>query len=669
MTRRPSRIAITVVFAVLFGIGAQESRGQVSLTTLGVPYTQNFDTLANTGTANAWTNNTTLAGWYATQQSGTLTTYRADNGASTTGALYSYGSTGSTERALGSLSSGTPQTLYYGVRLVNNTGSAITTLAIAFTGEQWRNGGNATAQTLAFKYQLGATDLVSGTWTAFSSLDFVTPIHTTTAGALDGNAAANRQALSAALNVGVAIGQEIWLRWEDINDTGNDHAVSIDDLSITPSVAATPPSGVGSAVPSSLLAGDSTLLGVTVTPGTNPTSTGLAVTCDASAIGGLSNQTLYDDGTNGDVTAGDNIFSFSTTVAPATSNGLKSLPCSITDAQSRTGSATITLNVISLTKIHDIQGSGNASPLVGNTVTTRGIVTALLSSSFYIEEPDAGQDADVNTSEAISVFTAPTGLSRGDLVTVTGTVQEYAPTGETLQPTTTELASVSSVSVVSSGNPLPTPVTVYATDTDPAGGFYQLEKYEAMRVTFSPSITAVGPTGGTVDEVNATSTSSGWLWGVVTGVGKPFRAVGANVLDPLSGCVSPCVNGSVPRFDGNPERFDIGMKQQVGGTTLDVRAGDVITGFVGIVSFTTSAGYRSWQFFPDPGTGTVSTPGPDAAPVSAANADEFTVATFNMERFFDTVADGESGGAPTLTTTAFNNRLNKASLAVRNYLL
>jgi uncharacterized repeat protein (TIGR01451 family) len=439
--------------------------------------------------------------------------------------------------------------------------------------------------------------------------------------------------------------------------------------------ASTSPSGTGSAQPATLVAGDGTTLLVSVTPGTNPASTGLTVTCDATAISGSATQTLYDDGTNGDATPGDNTFSYATTVPVATSNGDKDLPCTIGDAQLRSGNATITLHVVTLTKIHDIQGSGNSSPLAGNVVTTRGIVTALLSSSFYIEEPDAGWDADPNTSEGISVYKAPAGVARGDMVTVTGTVQEYSPASEPLQPTTTELASVTDVSVVSSGNTLPTPVTISATDTDPAGGFYQLEKYEAMRATFAPSMTVVGPTGGTVDEVNATATSSGWFWGVVTGVVRPFREKGANTLDnnvfgtPPGACTGSCNPTQVPRFDGNPERFDIGTKSQTGGTALDVRTGDVLTGLVGIVSFTTSAGYRSWQFFPDPGTGTVSTPGPGAAPVPAANSREFTVATFNMERFFDTTDDHEPVNGPVLTATAFQNRLDKASLAIRNYLL
>src|SRR5262249_34331152 len=50
---------------------------------------------------------------------------------------------------------------------------------------------------------------------------------------------------------------------------------------------------------------------------------------------------------------------------------------------------TVTDNDIALTAIHTIQGPGASSPLVGQTVTTRGIVTALKSNAFFIQEPDA----------------------------------------------------------------------------------------------------------------------------------------------------------------------------------------------------------------------------------------------------------------------------------------
>jgi hypothetical protein len=101
------------------------------------------------------------------------------------------------------------------------------------------------------------------------------------------------------------------------------------------------PTGSGAASPSSLLPGGNSLLNVTVTPGVNPPSTGLAVTADLSSIGGSPAQQFFDNGTNGDVSAGDNVFSFRATIPATTPAGGRELPATITDAQGRQAAATI----------------------------------------------------------------------------------------------------------------------------------------------------------------------------------------------------------------------------------------------------------------------------------------------------------------------------------------
>lgn len=204
---------------------------------LNSPYSQNFDSLANSGTNIPWNDDSTISGWYSNR-----TSYTAGTGSSNTGSLYSFGSTGSTERALGSVASGSTNTIYYGARFVNNTSNTITGLNISYTGEQWRNGGNTSPQTLDFQYQIGATSLTSGNWLDFNALDFTSPVATATAGALDGNAAANRTTLSSTLGgLNVTPGQEIWLRWQDPNDAGNDHGLGVDDFSISTVDAPPPP--------------------------------------------------------------------------------------------------------------------------------------------------------------------------------------------------------------------------------------------------------------------------------------------------------------------------------------------------------------------------------------------------------------------------------------------
>ena len=53
--------------------------------------------------------------------------------------------------------------------------------------------------------------------------------------------------------------------------------------------------------------------------------------------------------------------------------------------------------------------------------------------------------------------------------------------------------------------------------------------------------------------------------------------------------------------------------------------------------------------------------------VTAPTSSEFTIASYNLQRFYDTVDDGATDDVA-LTATAFANRLQKASLAIRNHL-
>jgi endonuclease I len=232
-------------------------------------YAQNFDILPSSGT-NAWSNNVTLAGWIA-QRTGTGATIVADAGSSTAGNLYSYGSAGSGERALGSLGSSSAGNFAHGVNLRNTSGRTVTLASFAFAGEQWRNSA-AAAQSVNFSYRLGsnaATDLMPTNntgWTSVPALNFTSPITGGSASSLNGNLAANRSILRSDLGVALAPGEWITLRWQDPDHTGNDHGLAIDDLSLDWRVVAegalpqwtgaAPPSGrVGEAYVHTLVAG------------------------------------------------------------------------------------------------------------------------------------------------------------------------------------------------------------------------------------------------------------------------------------------------------------------------------------------------------------------------------------------------------------------------------
>jgi T5SS/PEP-CTERM-associated repeat protein len=208
-------------------------------------YTQNFDSLSLSGTGNAWRDNSALQGWYAAQSASpvTITNYRASDGSDNTGSLYSFGSSGSTNRALGSVASDSVGIIAYGFCLTNDTAASVSNFVISYTGERWRNGGSLFVNTLTFWYRVSPaafTDpepfLVTN-WTSVPDLDFFSPGFSTMAGPLDGNASTNRDALSALIpGLRVRPGQTVFFRWRDDNESGADQGLALDDLVVTFSV-------------------------------------------------------------------------------------------------------------------------------------------------------------------------------------------------------------------------------------------------------------------------------------------------------------------------------------------------------------------------------------------------------------------------------------------------
>ena len=168
ITSRLPSIFLCVLVQILTLAGARPLAAQcVSLTTLGSAYTQNFDTLSNV--AGSTTNSLTITGWFLTETGGGARDneqYAVDTGSSATGDTYSYGAAAATDRALGGLRSGTLIPVF-GACFTNNTGSTVTNLAVAYTGEEWRLGALARTDQISFEYSLNATDLTTGAWTGW----------------------------------------------------------------------------------------------------------------------------------------------------------------------------------------------------------------------------------------------------------------------------------------------------------------------------------------------------------------------------------------------------------------------------------------------------------------------------------------------------------------------
>ena len=652
----------------LFALYLTSFSQNVSLT--GGTYTQDFNTLSNT--AGSTTNNLTITGWFMTESGGGARDneqYAVDPGSSNTGDTYSYGTAASTERALGGLRSGTLIPIFGG-GFTNNTGGTITELNIAYTGEQWRLGTAARTDQINFEYSLNATNLVTGSWTAVATLNFVTPV-TATTGAKDGNAAANRTALTANITgLSIPNGASFYIRWTDTDASGADDGLSVDDFSITPTSSG---GGGGSNLSIndvSIVEGNAGTTNAVFTVSLSAPAGAGGVTFDIATADGTatiaSNDYVSNSLTSQTIPPGSSNYTFTVqingdaTVEPNENyfvNVTNVTGATVTDGQ---GQGTITNDDVSLSFIHDIQGNGNSSPLNGLSITTRGIVTGVRSNGFFIQEPDATIDADPNTSEGIFVFTSsapPAAVAVGNLVQVAGTVTEFIPTTDPNSPSQTELISPT-VSLLSAGNPLPAAIVLTAADTDPAGSITQLEKFESMRVQVN-SLTVIAPTQGNVSEPNATATSNGFFYGVITGINRPFREPGIIVPDPLPGGAPV----TIPRYDANPEKLGVGSSS-IGGTAINVATGAILTNVVGPLDYRS----RTYTIDIDPAIPpVVSNNGLTFTAVPAQTTDELTVASFNVERFYDDVND--PGGDVALTTTAYNNRLNKVSLAIRNVLM
>ena len=181
------------------------------------------------------------------------------------------------------------------------------------------------------------------------------------------------------------------------------------------------------------------------------------------------------------------------------------------------GDYTFSFSTVTL-RIHDLQGAGHISPHNGETVSgVPGIVTALAARGFYLQDP--APDASDATSEGIFVFTStPPTVLVGDSVAVSGRATEFRA-GGSMSPnlTTTQIDRVTSVDVISSGNPLPASMVLGAGgrmppsevieddasgDVETSGVFDQAtdgidfyESLEGMRVQVNDAV-AVGPRNG-----------------------------------------------------------------------------------------------------------------------------------------------------------------------------
>jgi hypothetical protein len=641
------------------------------LTAIGTAATEDFNTLASSGT----TNTALPPGWALTETGGGARdneAYGADTGSSNTGDTYSYGAAASTERAFGGLQSGTLNPTI-GASFVNNTGSPITSLDIAYTGEHWRLGTVGRTDRIDFQISKNATSLADGTWTNFDSLDFSSPTTGGTVGARNGNVAPNRTDISGTAVITIPAGATFWIRWLSFDASGADDGLAVDDFSITPQFTPQPQLSISDAA---VTEGDSGTTNANFTVSLNQpapvggvtfdiaTADGSATTANSDYVAkSLTAQTIPAGGTSYMFTVavnGDTTFEPNETFSVNVTNVVGA------EVADGTGTGTIVNDDPLITKIHTIQGSGMSSPMTGTTVTIEGIVTGwddekgasvgnnnfLLTFAedrgIFVQEEDADQDGDPATSEGIFVgfVNDPLSIPLGSKVRVTGQVSEKFNLTIIREQINTE------PTVLVAGGPLPTPV-----DIDPGEAASQsifvdgdgnvigksyYERLEDMRVRL---------TDGTANSGGTNKFGEAFLTPGNT-EDRVFRT------EPQPDLIAADSDAGA----GNPSNP---LKDKGTATRVNVDLFDHVQGLIGPLGFD----FGNYKVMPQPGAMPAIVKGPTVYPYADTTPlaqYQIRIASFNVENFFP-VGGALDGG--TVSQQEYDEKRDRIVDAIDTLLL
>lgn len=224
--------SVTSVVALFAAHGLLHA--QLSLDVPGVAVTEDFN-IPGTSACTApitWSDNSTIPNCYADRP-----VFYYSNGCANIGGLHVAGTNG--EMAFGGRGSNSTAQVRWGVRFKNNTGVTLSALHLRARCEQWGQAqSNLTNNVTPFSYRTSSTpitDVTSGTYINNATWDLVSVTAPGSCGggntAIDGNA--NATWMEGCLNVTLAPGDEIMLRWWDTNDACNDHMLCVDDVSVT----------------------------------------------------------------------------------------------------------------------------------------------------------------------------------------------------------------------------------------------------------------------------------------------------------------------------------------------------------------------------------------------------------------------------------------------------
>ncbi len=144
-----------------------------------------------------------------------------------------------------------------------------------------------------------------------------------------------------------------------------------------------------------------------------------------------------------------------------------------------------------VTPVSTVQGDGAASPLVGQRVNVEAVVTSLITvddvlDGFFVQEEQADEDNDPETSEGVYVFcraSCPGDLAAGDQVRVSGEVEEFNAS--------TQIGAAfgsGSIDLLASDVALPPAATVELPAAASTRDEATFENVEGMRTTISTTL-------------------------------------------------------------------------------------------------------------------------------------------------------------------------------------
>ena len=289
-----------------------------------------------------------------------------------------------------------------------------------------------------------------------------------------------------------------------------------------------------------------------------------------------------------------------------------------------------------VTRIFTIQGSGATSPLVGQRVTTQGVVTGVFPGLHGYFLQDETGDGNPATSDAVFVYAnrARMSVSVGQRVRLTATVTEFTHSAGT--PTVTQLTKPSDTVVLGTALIAPTVITL------PLAAAGSLARFEGMLVRIDGVLTVsqnyfLGRYG------QVTLSSQGRLVHP-TELHRPGTpgalALAADnvrrriVLDDGQAAKSHSIGAENP----NPVPY-LGA-----GNTL--RAGDTVAGLTGIIDFgritqtTGAAAFLDYRLQPTIAPIFVRANPRSSSPPLVGGT--LKVASFNVLNFFTTFTDGST---------------------------